>query len=369
MKKFVNAYLPAMKILIVVGSFKTGGAERMSINTGEELIKRGHDVYYIVQRPIFEIPNSIPLEKIVVLRKEKRSDFFYKISSLFYGVFSESRKIKPDAVIAFTRFSSFLACFTFSKNIIARFDMNPYKLSKKQRVWADFVLNFPSVKRVIVPSTGMLEALQAIRPKFSQKFEVIPNSIKSETVIERAKDTAPAYSFEYITAMGRLSKQKNFELLIKGFSLSKLKDKFKLLIIGDGNLKDSLESIVKSQGVQEQVVFTGQLKNPFPVIAQSKFFVNTSIHESFCNVILEALTLSKPVIATDCNYGPSDMIMNHQNGFLIENDNLNALVEKLDELGSDDSKMAEFAINAKESSYRFNIEHIGNLWEDLLKRI
>ena len=59
-----------MKVLIIIGSFKMGGAERMSINTGEELVRRGFDVHFIVQRPIFEIPNIRFLTKNTVLRKK-----------------------------------------------------------------------------------------------------------------------------------------------------------------------------------------------------------------------------------------------------------------------------------------------------------
>lgn len=358
-----------MKILIIVGSFKTGGAERMSINTGEELMRRGYDVYYVIQRPIFEIPNSIPSEKIIVLRKENRSDILYKASSLFIGAYKASKKIDPDVTIAFTRFSSFLACFTFSKNIIARFDMNPYKLSKKQRLWANFVLNFPFVKKVILPSTGMLIALRAAKPRFKNKFLVIPNSINNEAVLGKANVDIPNYDFEYIAAMGRISHQKNFELLVKAYSKSRVKEKYRLLIIGEGILKEQLEKKVESEGLENVVIFTGQLKNPFPVIKGAKFFVNTSAHESFCNVILEALTLSKPVIATDCDYGPSDMITDKINGFLIENNAVEALIERLDELGYDDNMISEYGENAKKSSERFYLEHIGNQWENLLKSL
>ena len=111
------------------------------------------------------------------------------------------------------------------------------------------------------------------------------------------------------------------------------------------------------------------MKNPFPIIDSSRFFVNTSTRESFCNVILEALTLSKPVIATDCDYGPSDMINNGENGFLIESNNLDQLVDKLNSLGEDNLLIDKMSANAKKSSLRFQIDYIGNEWENLIKNI
>lgn len=354
-----------MRILIIVGSFKTGGAERISINTGEELIRRGYDVYYIVQRPVFEIPNSIPPDKIIVLRKEPRSDLLYKINSLFLGVFKASSSIKPDVVIAFSRFSSFLACFTFNRNIIARFDANPFRLSKKQRVWADIVLNNPFVKKVVVPSSGMLNALKNTRPQKADKLYVIPNSINPDYILDK-EDKSAKFNFRYIAAMGRLSSDKNFELLIQAFHKSDIKERYKLVIIGEGKLRQVLEHSVKSLGLKDKVIFTGRLQNPFPILSSADFFVNTSLNESFCNVILEALTLGKPVIATDCDYGPSDMIESGLNGFLIPNNNLEQLVAKLNELGHNEMLVNSLGMKANESANKFYLEQVGNIWEKLI---
>ena len=358
-----------MKIIIIIGSFKTGGAERMSINTGEGLIKKGHDVYYLVQRPIFEIPNSISEDRIIVLRNNERTDFIYKISSLFFGVYQISKKLKPDVVIGFSRFSSFLACFTFCKHIIARFDMNPYNLSLKQKFWANYVINFPFVRKIVVPSSGMLAALSKRKRNHISKFIVIPNSVKKNTVLENARKNGVKIDSPYIASMGRLSSQKNFELLIEAYSQSSIIEKYKLLIIGEGHLKSKLLKDVERKNLANRILFTGQLSNPYPTVANSSFFVNSSSHESFCNVILEALTLSKPVIATDCDYGPSDMVINGENGFLIENDNLSQLIERLNSLGHNESLQNKFSRNAQNSIEKFELSRIVEKWMNVISDI
>ncbi len=361
-----------MRILIIIGSFKIGGAERMSINTGEELEKIGYDVHYILQRPIFEIPNSIPKNKIHILRNKDRKDFLYKFNSLFIGIFKITKDLNPDVIVAFSRFSSFLACFTGHPKIIGRFDMNPYTLNRKQRFRATCVLNFPNVKRVVVPSSGMLKALSKPNKKFESKFRVIPNSIKNNSVDKKAiEDSAFLIEndMEYIVAMGRLSPQKNFRLLINGYSKSKIREKYKLVIIGDGTLRRDLEELVENLNLQSNVIFSGQLENPYPVIINSKFFVNTSQRESFCNVILEALTLSKTVIATDCDYGPADMIIDGKNGYLIKDNNLTELIQKLDKFSEDEFLIDEFSSNAKKSVEKFHIQSIVKHWVDLFSEI
>jgi len=357
-----------MKILIIVGSFKTGGAERMSINTGEELKLRGHEVYYLIQRPIFEIPNSINDKNIFVLRKKNKNNFWYKVYSLFVGVFLVSRKINPDIIIGFTRFSSFLSCFTLKK-AIARFDMNPFNLSLKQRVWANIVLLNPVVKSVVVPSEGMYESLVKSKPRYKSKFKVVSNSINFHDVIEKSSEFDVKYDFEFFVAMGRLSNQKNFKLLISAFSKSSIKEKLKLMIIGDGILMPELKKIVDEKNLKNSVIFLGQVQNPFPYIKNSLFLVNTSKHESFCNVILEALSLSKPVIATNCNYGPSDMIINEYNGYLIENDNENELIQILDKISIDFSLVKEKSKNALISSQKFHLSKVGDKWEKLISSL
>jgi len=358
-----------MKVLIIIGSFKVGGAERMSLNVGEELSKRGYDVNYIVQRPIFEIPNSVPKDKIHVLRKKDSSNILYKVSALFFGVYRESAKIKPDVVIGFSRFSSFLACFTFNRNIIARFDMNPFDLSDKQKKWANYVLKFPFVKKVVLPSHGLLKELKLIKKESIEKFEVVPNSVKTNSLVQNSKKELIDIEGPYISAMGRLSHQKNFQLLIEAYSSSEIKQKYKLVVIGDGILKSKLENLVKVKGLSENIIFTGQLENPHPIVAKSQFFVNVSTSESFCNVILEALTLSKPVIATDCNYGPADMIINGQNGFLIPNEDKEELISKLNLLGESPDLIKNFSSFAKQSVEKFNIVNIGDQWEELFEEI
>ncbi|QYA26034.1 glycosyltransferase [Gramella sp. MT6] len=361
-----------IKILVVVGSFKIGGAEKMAIVIGEELSKRGFFVHYAIQKPIFQIPHNIENKRIHVLNKKKESSKYYHHLNNIIQIKKLAKSYDPDVVIGLTYFSSFLSCFTFCKNIIGTFDVNPYSLGKKRHRIADFVCNWSNVKRVVGPSIGTVNELKKARPQFDNKFITIYNSIDFNRVEELSKSEIKEsylYKKPFISAMGRLSNQKNFTLLIRSYATSDLKEHFNLAIIGDGPQKSELLELIKKLGLEDKIFLLGFKSNPYPYIKQSEFFINTSNYESFCVVILEALALGKMVVATDCPSGPGELIQDGLNGYLTEVDNISSLVNKLDFLSKNKKTIQKKSLIAKESVNKFKISSIGNEWENLIGEI
>ncbi len=358
------------KILILIGSFKTGGAERMAINTGENLRFNGFDVYYLLQKDIFQIPNNIPNNKIIVINRGcKINKYLSHLKSFFYA-FYINLKLRPYVVIGFSYYSSFLACFTFSKRIIARFDTYPYYMI---RPWKHFIASFvsywPSVRYIVAPSEGIGNKLKTVNKRFLQKIRIIYNSIDTNLIIKLSNQPNPFPIKEnYIVAMGRFSFHKNFSFLIEAYNKSILKNKYKLVIIGDGHKKDELNKLIKKLNLKDKVILTGFISNPFPILKESYFFVNPSLLESFCNVLVEALVLNVPVLATDCDFGPSEIVKNFENGLLIESNNLDQMITSLNYLSINEN-LSSFKINSYNSSQKFDINIIGNKWVSLINNL
>ena len=264
------------KVLIVIGSFKIGGAEKMAINIGEALLKNGYDVNFAIQKPIFQIPHSIEKSRIHVLNKNLDSSKYFHHTNNIFRIAILGRKFKPDVVIGFTYFSSFLSCFTFCKNIIGTFDVNPYALGKKRHRIADFVCKWKGVKRIIGPSKGTVEEITEARPIFREKFMTIYNSVDFERLNHLAGDSEQIeqliYKKPYISAMGRLSEQKNFSLLISSYAKSEINKTLNLIIIGDGSLKDGLKEQITDLNLKDKVFLLGFKSNPYPYIKNSQFF-------------------------------------------------------------------------------------------------
>lgn len=95
----------------------------------------------------------------------------------------------------------------------------------------------------------------------------------------------------------------------------------------------------------------------------------TSRYEGFPMVLLEAVTMGLPLISYDCHTGPSEIIKNGINGFLIEDENENLYVEKLLELIKDEDLRQRMGKESIKMASSFNIKTIGDKWEKLLKTL
>ena len=161
--------------------------------------------------------------------------------------------------------------------------------------------------------------------------------------------------------MGRLSPEKDQEKLIKAFSqLSNKYEnlKMKLYIIGDGILKETLNDLVGTLGLEESVIFTGQMKNPFFLINKADCFVLSSNHEGQPMVLLETLVLNKTIIATDI--AGSRSILEDGYGTLAPND-VDGLFSEMEKFVLDNSEDRGRALN-KDLNYnrrfkRFDYEN------------
>src|SRR5699024_7456552 len=125
------------------------------------------------------------------------------------------------------------------------------------------------------------------------------------------------YNANFIT-IGRLSPEKDHMKLIKSFfDLSKTHPDTRLYIVGEGALKTQLEQLVDRLNLNNRVIFTGQLNNPYPLLSMCDCFVLSSNYEGQAIVLLEALILEKPIITTDVP-GPRSVVEGGY-GLIVEN--------------------------------------------------
>ena len=135
---------------------------------------------------------------------------------------------------------------------------------------------------------------------------------------------------KYLISIGRLTKQKNFELLINFFyKLSDKYAKFELVIIGEGEDELKLKKLAKKLNIEKKIHFLGYQKNIFKYLKDAECFILTSLWEDPGFVIVEAALSNIPIISSNCPNGPEEII--EKNGYLFENNNLENLLKKFDE--------------------------------------
>lgn len=135
-------------------------------------------------------------------------------------------------------------------------------------------------------------------------------------------------SFKYILSIGRLTHQKNFTLLIKGFyEIKKMYKEYKLIIIGDGEEKIKLLTLINQLKLSDDVILLGFKKNIFNYINFAECLISTALWEDPGFVLVEAGILNKSVISSDCFSGPLELF-NQNNGYLFKSKSKEDLVKK-----------------------------------------
>lgn len=172
-----------------------------------------------------------------------------------------------------------------------------------------------------------------------------------------------------IIAIGRLNEQKGFDLLIEAWS--KLEADFKdweVNIFGEGILKEKLQKQIHDKNLKK-FFLKGYSKNVAKEMTDSSIFVLSSRYEGFVLVLLEAQAVGLPCISFDCKEGPSEIIDDGVNGFLVEPLNSDLLAEKMSALMKDEDLRKKFSEKSTKDLYRFERKQIIDKWDTLLNEI
>ena len=320
------------KILFLMPDFNGGGAEGVFVQLANYFSLR-YQVHFMVLNSFG--PNLKKLNtniKVIELKK----------NSSIKSVFKINRYIKKNEIdvaigtlaMAYTisianlfgrkkckyiaRVGSIISSNLSNTNLLKRSILSLYQKT----------LNFSDT--VITQSISMDEDLKNF---INKKTEVIYNPISSVKILslsEAKPYTKLDSKFFNIVSVGRLAYEKDYRTAI--LSISKLKNKIRNVryyILGDGDLKKELVVYSNSLGLNDNVIFLGHLKNPYPIMKNANVLLLTSLYEGFSNVILESLALNTPVVATDSPGGNKEIILNGKNGFLAKIKNSDDIVQKI----------------------------------------
>ncbi len=170
-----------------------------------------------------------------------------------------------------------------------------------------------------------------------------------------------------ISAVGHPHKQKNYPNLINAVEILKNKKKIncQVIIAGEGPDTNRIQALIHQKKLTNEITLIGFIPNPISLIEDSDLLVLSSNYEGFGMVIVEALSVGKTVVSTDCPSGPSEIIGDNEFGYLCKVDNPLDLAEKI-EYAKENKIDPEKLINR---SKEFSLDKIGSLYEEILATI
>lgn len=303
--------------------------------------------------------------------------------SLFLSLFPLRRlikRLKPDIICGVMDNANIGAIMATRglvdppKTILSVHNPISVKYNKPQRRWVNKLIYklipviYPHADAIIAVSQGVAKDLEYLVPKTKNLLRVIYNPCVDEEVtrsltVKATKIVPPGTKL--IIACGRLSEQKGFRDLIKAILTVQKDIPVHLKIMGEGELRPVLESQIHSLGLEQSVQLLGFQDNPYQYMAQADLFVLSSIYEGFGNVIVEAMACGIPVVATDCPYGPREIIDSGVNGLLVKPQDPRALAEGMIKVLKDPQLQAKFSQQGKIRARDFDSVKIAKMYGEL----
>ncbi len=193
---------------------------------------------------------------------------------------------------------------------------------------------YPLANKVVAVSQGVAENAAQISGLPLDKIKVIYNPIFTSELLEKFnRPVSHPWFLEnqvpVILGVGRLEKQKDFLTLIRAFALVRQQYPARLMILGQGDQLPHLEALVNELELVEDVTFPGFIANPYAYMAQAKLVVLSSAFEGFGNVLVEAMIGGTPVVSTDCQSGPAEILANGKYGQLVAVGNVSGLADAI----------------------------------------
>jgi glycosyltransferase involved in cell wall biosynthesis len=177
-------------------------------------------------------------------------------------------------------------------------------------------------------------------------------------------------SSSIILSAGRLTYQKGFDILVEvAKKVFQKHNNYKWYILGKGEDRDLLERKIIEYNLTDKLILTGNVRNIDDYYKQTEIFVLTSRFEGLGMVVLEALNYNVPVVSFKCRVGPSEIIDNNVNGYLVNVGEINIMADKICYLIENHVIRKRFSQNAKKDLYRFDINMISGQWDELLSSL
>jgi len=332
MNKLIAFFLP---------SLRGGGAEKSILFTVNELARLGYNVNLVLVQHSGEYLKDVNSNVKVVSLNNRRVLFsVFKLAKYIYInkpsiLFSSLTHCNIVAILSkILIFSSCRVIVSERNSIYERY--NRSFRDKIILLVASFFYRFADSVHAV--SFGVKRGLSDVMYIDPQKIHVVYNPVLNKNLYESMSASCDLLDVFHkdkikIIAVGRLVYQKDFASLLRAFALLPNFNRYSLLIVGTGPLLDDLKNLAIDLCIADHVHFLGFLHNPISLMKKCDLFVLSSLWEGMPNVLVQAMACGIPVVSTDCDSGPSEVLNNGFEGSLVPVasplDLSNAIIESL----------------------------------------
>lgn len=351
------------KILIVVSELQNGGAQRVASRIAGGMADLGAEVHLM---ELFHPPVCFPLSGNVILHKMCENEQTYREMNQ-----TERQKrirqmvleIAPNVILPFLDHvcqKVLLACVgtCYYKRIVTTLRNSPYEYSGVKRLVRDLFIRC---------------SCQLVVQNSSQKAYFIKRKMNRVAVVPNPVDVPPkehsyGRSLSKVIAVGRLNQQKNFNMLIRAFSMAAAHCEAELRIYGRGECEAELNALIKELGMETRIFLAGYSDDIGRIYAQSDLFVMSSDYEGMPNALMEAMAEGLPCISTDCETGPADLIESRKNGILVPIKNEKAMVDAIEQMLADPTTAINMGRCARETiRENYTLASVSQMWLDTFR--
>ncbi|MEL7028217.1 MAG: glycosyltransferase [Pseudomonadota bacterium] len=355
-------------VAFIINSLEGGGAERVFAAILDALSERlsEHQVHVLLlddREEKYALPSYVKAGR---LRAQG------SLAASVWRVRRTLRRIAPDVALSFltrANCANIIAALSLKHRCLISERVNTSShfgdgLSGKANKIAVRAL-YPMADGVLAVSQGVGEDLVRNFGVPRERIAVAYNPIDVERLHRLAAargglDRPPPY----LVSAGRLTPNKNFEVLLQAYALAAPNEA--LVILGEGPDRARLETRARELGVGDRVSFPGYLDNPYPVIAAASLYICSSNAEGFPNALAEAMALGVPVVSTDCPSGPAEILAGGlverptavypaRYGVLVEMNDADALAQGI-ELALAEPARSDYAARAAARAADFTVE-------------
>ena len=361
-----------MKLVFIINIMSAAGAQRQLANLMNYLSTRGWSITLLTfddgsVPSFYKLDSSIQYIPLSIMRRQKGLFRSLVMPLLRPWILREAiRKIKPDVIIPISDLTSILTLVsTFGLNIpVIVSEMVHPKFHVMGRFWGGLrELIYRCADFVVVQTE---EGRSFFSPEIKRRSKVIPSPVLIPNDFNAKASAIFNTTTKTLIAMGRLSEQKGFDLLLNAFSrVAPDFPEWRLNIWGEGDQQAKLESMREELGLIEKVNFPGVTSDSYGEMKKSDLFVLSSRFEGFPNVLCEAMACGLPVISFDCPSGPGSIIRDKFDGILVPPEDVTALAVSLKELMRDGELRKSLASKAVEIGERFSVNNVARMWEEL----